>query len=137
MFKVYTILFTLIAVLSSCEERDCCAQLSDPIEVNDPYELKGVEVVDHFLEIEVSYAGGCKEHEFAIEWPDVITMVYPPDFGVTLYHDSNGDTCEALITDTLRFDINESGLGLSQQAIDDMRITVVNGSNPEQTVSNK
>lgn len=80
----------------------------------------------------VSYSGGCEEHDFMLVWPEVITMVYPPDFGVTLYHQNHTDRCEALLTDTLRTDLRETPLGsFNEETIAGMRITVVNGSNPE------
>ena len=103
----------------------------------DAFDLKAVEVVDQTLEITVSYAGGCEEHDFTIDWPNVITAIYPPDFSVTLYHDSNNDLCEAYITEVLVFDIDESGMNLSDDEINNMKITVINSSDPEEQVSNK
>lgn len=52
-------------------------------------------------------------------------------------HDSNGDNCEAYLTETLTFDLTDNSLGLSTDGIDNMRITVVNGSNPDEMVSNR
>lgn len=105
--------------------------------ISDAFDLKEVKVEDLELLITVSYAGGCKQHEFEIIWPEVITMVYPPDFGVVLMHDSNDDNCEAYLTETLVFDLEDNALGHSNQEINEMRITVVNGSDPDDTKSNR
>ena len=106
-------------------------------EESDSFDLLGVEVVDQKVNIVVRYGGGCENHEFCLIWPEVITAIYPPNFSVTLHHKSNDDPCYALITETISFDPDESNLKLSKDAIDNMRITVVNGSDESQFVSNK
>lgn len=134
------LLFSIILLLGfiSCNDDETIECQECPPNLNtDAFDLKAVEVVDHKLEVTVSYAGGCKEHEFTIDWPEVITAVYPPDFSVTLYHDSNNDLCEAYLTEVVVFDINESGLNLSDDEIRNMKITVINSSDPEEQVSNK
>ena len=103
---------------------------------NDLFFLDSVYIAGTDLWIEVSYSGGCQEHDFMVVWPEVITMVYPPDFGVTLYHNSNGDACEAFIHDTLRVDLTHTPVGEFDPAtIEQMHLTVVNGSRPEETKS--
>lgn len=95
-----------------------------------PFFLDSAYIVGTELWVEVSYSGGCKGHDFMIVWPEVITMVYPPDFGVTLYHNANGDQCEAMLSDTLKTDLRETPTGnFKPETISQMRITVVNGSN--------
>ncbi len=128
-------IFVIAAMaLLGCSTDDCC----DFSNISDPYQIDEVRISDdQKLLVDVSYAGGCEEHIFKIGWPDVITAIYPPNFSVVLYHDFNGDTCEAYITETLEFDFEDSNLGLSDDAIKDMTITVINGSNTSQQVSNK
>ena len=104
---------------------------------SDAFSLHEVTIANQVLKIKVSYSGGCAEHSFQIIWPEVITMIYPPDFGVVLMHDSNGDACEAYFTETLVFELDSNQLALSEQAINEMRITVINGSNPDESVSNR
>ncbi len=107
------------------------------IENSDPFKLLKVEVVEEQVEVTVQYAGGCKQHNFEMVWPEIMTDVFPPDFEVVLNHDSNDDMCEALITRILSFGISDSGHGFSSQEIESMRITVVNGSNEAEKVSNR
>ncbi|MEP2773650.1 MAG: hypothetical protein ABJH05_15970 [Fulvivirga sp.] len=123
-----------LIVLTGCSADDCCNLPSE----TDPYQIKDVKISeDHTLLVEVAYSGGCQEHSFEIEWPEAITAIYPPNFSVVLYHDANGDNCEAFITETLEFSFDDSNLGLSDEAIQDMTITVINASNTSQQVSNK
>lgn len=111
--------------------------LDQDIIESDAFNLINVEIEDLELLITVSYAGGCKQHEFEVIWPEAITLIYPPDFGVVLIHESNDDSCEAFLTETLVFDLKNNELGLSDQELNEMRITVINGSNPDETKSNR
>ncbi|MEM7548514.1 MAG: hypothetical protein AAF363_02495 [Bacteroidota bacterium] len=104
---------------------------------SDPFRINSVEVENQNLLVEVSYGGGCKVHDFELIWPGVITLIFPPDFGVVLTHDANEDLCEAFLTDTLVFDISDNPLGLSEEAISAMRISVINDSDNSNVVSNR
>lgn len=132
---------TLETTLSIDRNQQRFEQTSDNLDQDiiesDTFSLIDVKVEDLELLITVSYAGGCKQHEFDIIWPEVITLIYPPDFGVVLMHESNNDDCEAFFTETLVFDLKDNELGLSDQELIEMRITVINGSNPDEIKSNK
>lgn len=134
------VIFSLI----SCSENDPLpgeenkrSFIDCPIIDSDPFDILSVSISDLKINVEVRYGGGCEEHNFCVEWPEAITAIYPPDFGIILNHEDNGDTCEALITETLVIDPSESDLGLSEEAIQNMRITVINGSDNTQVVSNR
>jgi hypothetical protein len=53
----------------------------------------------------VTYGGGCKEHKFELYQKETYLRNFEP---VELYltHESNSDSCEALITKPLAFDIS-------------------------------
>ena len=104
---------------------------------SDSFRINSVEVENQNLLIEVSYSGGCEIHEFELIWPGAITAIFPPDFSVLLSHNANEDLCEAFLTDTLIFDISENPLGLSDEAISAMRISVINDSDNCNVVSNR
>ena len=104
---------------------------------SDPFQLLEVAIEDQLLKIEVSYGGGCEEHDFQVIWPEVITAGFPPDFSVVLNHQGNNDPCFAIITEVLEFDIDQSGLKLSDEAIGQMKITVINGFDHTEKISNK
>ena len=69
--------------------------------------MKRASIEGGVLEIQVSYAGGNKEHEFTLYWNGITTRSYPPQTNLYLKHDANGDMAEALITQTLKFDLAE------------------------------
>lgn len=54
---------------------------------------------------EVSYGGGCGEHQFQLYSTEGVLYSNPPGCLVYLSHDANGDYCEALITETISFSL--------------------------------
>lgn len=73
--------------------------------MSDDFTILDFERVGSLLLIEVQYGGGCAEHAFELlgsgDWyanPDIINFL--------LIHNANGDLCEALITETLVFDLS-------------------------------
>ncbi|MEQ8924937.1 MAG: hypothetical protein RLO81_03940 [Fulvivirga sp.] len=104
---------------------------------SDSFTIFAVKVENNILLIDVGYAGGCETHEFELIWPEVIITIYPYQFGVILNHNANGDLCEAFIKETLSYDLTDNPLGLNDQSIQDMKITIINGSDPDNAVSNR
>ncbi len=102
--------------------------------VNDPFFLRGARIEGDLLLIDVQYAGGCENHKFTLAWPEIIVAIYPPEFGLKLYHDSNDDMCEALISETLEFPLSENTMGMSIDDIKISKITVINQSNTDEVV---
>ena len=107
------------------------------IENSDPFDVVEAKINGEQLEIKVRYFGGYVKHDFEIVWPVIITDIDHPRFRVVLNHNSNYDLNETLITQVLHFDIRDSRLGLSSQALRNTRITIVNGSNKNQKVSTR
>ncbi len=104
---------------------------------SDNFSLYSAKIVDSTLYIGVGYSGGCKSHQFELVWPEVINAIFPPDFSVILLHDANGDQCEAFLQELIEFDLSKNELGLSTESLEVMRLTIINGSNPDETVSNR
>jgi len=107
-------------------------QLEAASDHTDPFELNSVDLDGWDLSINVSYSGGCASHEFTVIWPEVITMIYPPQFDIWIVHDSNGDMCEAYPTETLVLDLSDNPLHLDMETLHAMQLGVVNASNPEE-----
>ncbi|MTI21345.1 hypothetical protein E1176_09970 [Fulvivirga sp. RKSG066] len=125
----------LILTLAGClSDNDVVIPVESPR--SDAFVINEVNVIDQMLHVSVSYSGGCKSHDFELSWPDVITAVYPPDFSVILCHDANGDNCEAYLTEVLKFEVPDK-MGFSDEAIEQMRVTVINHSNTNNKVSNR
>lgn len=71
---------------------------------DDPFNILHAEIEEDCLKITLSYGGGCKVHEF------IMTYTKLPQFGIysgilTLSHNAHGDLCEALITDTICYNL--------------------------------
>ncbi|MFX0174459.1 MAG: hypothetical protein ACFE9L_21485 [Candidatus Hodarchaeota archaeon] len=60
----------------------------------------------NLLIIEVSYGGGCRQHFFALIGSNVFMESYPVQTNIVLSHNANDDPCEALLTETLNFDLS-------------------------------
>ncbi|WP_321287508.1 NigD-like C-terminal domain-containing protein [uncultured Sunxiuqinia sp.] len=74
---------------------------------NDPVTINEVLIEGDLLIVNLSYSGGCAEHEFNLAriHPSCGTPPLPPPT-FELKHNANGDLCEAWLTDTLAFDIS-------------------------------
>ena len=73
--------------------------------VIDPLTINWVRISDATLLINVSYSGGCQEHEIDLYTTSMVLLSNPPQKEYRLSHDANGDACEALITTELEFDL--------------------------------
>ncbi len=71
----------------------------------DPFTITGVALAGHVLEIEVSYTGGCGEHQFTLVAAPGFEESDPVQAMLQLFHNAGGDTCEAIVTETLLFDL--------------------------------
>jgi hypothetical protein len=71
----------------------------------DPVNVKDAQQIGDFIVIDVSYSGGCEEHEFQLETRGDFTSTYPPEVDVALKHNSNGDRCRGMMDKKLWFDL--------------------------------
>ena len=72
---------------------------------SDPFTMSKATIDGDVLSIQVSYAGGAKEHDFTLYWNQIVARSYPGKTTLNLKHDANGDNAEALLTETLEFDL--------------------------------
>ena len=72
---------------------------------DDPYIVNSVAVAGHRLTIEVSYAGGCRNHAFTLVISTSFGESDPVQLPAVLAHDANGDACEAWLTESHSFDL--------------------------------
>ena len=71
----------------------------------DPVNIKDAQQIGDFVVLDVSYSGGCEEHEFKLESTGRYSSTYPPEVEVTLKHNSNNDRCRGMIDKKLWFDL--------------------------------
>jgi hypothetical protein len=69
------------------------------------YSIEAVKRVNNTLKIDVSYSGGCKEHNFEIVWDGVVNLSYPGKVNLLVKHNSNGDSCEGMVHDVIEVDL--------------------------------
>lgn len=81
----------------------------------DPLTITGVSVAVNTLRIGVQYSGGCGDHVIDLYSDGTILISEPGQINLRLSHDANGDECEAVVSDTLEFDLTT--LGTEQKLI--------------------
>ena len=72
---------------------------------SDAFTMGAVTIEGDVLKIKVSYSGGMKDHDFKLYWNQIVARSFPGKTTINLKHDANGDNAEALITETLEFDL--------------------------------
>ena len=116
LFLILTIF--MLFIISSCEKQNntvntTCPDLIQNVTLNDfPMDFYGVnevEVIEEELHINVSYGGGCEDHDFKL----IMNNQTPIDGGgqqiemLYLSHNANNDVCYAQILEHhLCFDIS-------------------------------
>ena len=102
---LYTLFCTLILFVASCEKSsvNSCPNVIEDVNLNDfpmdEYGVNQIEMIENQLLINVTYGGGCENHDFKLIFHDES----PIDGGgqqiqiLSLSHDANNDVCYALI----------------------------------------
>ena len=73
---------------------------------DDPARIDRARLVGTTLELDLSYAGGCGEHAFALVTGTSFRESWPLFTVMRLAHDAAGDQCEAFIQRTIRVDLS-------------------------------
>ena len=72
----------------------------------DPYEIINIGLEVDILEINVSYSGGCEEHEFSLFGSSSFKESSPVQMEVVLSHNDNNDPCDGICAEELAFDLS-------------------------------
>jgi hypothetical protein len=129
MKTIFSICLVLL-VSFSCKSKKNAAKSTETIQKTQPMELKATlgKIPEHsdaltiesatikgnILTIEVTYGGGCQEHEFQLIGSEMIAKSMPPIRSIKLIHKANQDNCRAIVSQTLKFDIRK--LAYKQEA---------------------
>lgn len=81
------------------------AQIGDVTQESAQITVTAVKLEGNILSLDVDYSGGCEDHSFELIGSAAIMKSLPPKRAVKLVHDSNGDTCREMISETIKFDI--------------------------------
>ena len=71
-----------------------------------PVTVVSSEVVDHYVRLDLQFAGGCAEHAVAVWWTGVGAPSNPPLIPLELQHYDGGDRCEALLSESIWIDVS-------------------------------
>ena len=72
----------------------------------DEYALNSATITDDALILNVSYGGGCENHQFTLVSTGVFLESFPVQLSVSLAHNANNDPCQAWLTDDYHFDLS-------------------------------
>ena len=97
------------------------------------YRLVDLDVLDDEIRISVQYAGGCRKHDFQLVWNGKNKVGDTDIAELALLHNGNGDNCEALVTETISFDI-ESISDFKNTIEENRTLRLINASNDERMV---
>jgi hypothetical protein len=67
--------------------------------------INSVKINENSLIADISYSGGCKDHEFALVISKYFNKTYPVQVEVFISHNNNGDSCEAFLTEEIAFSL--------------------------------
>lgn len=70
-----------------------------------PMKIIYADQIGDFLEVRVSYSGGCAEHNFTLVSKGKHTATYPPEVEVAFQHDDAGDPCRSMVDEKRYFDL--------------------------------
>ena len=102
------IVFVLLIVgLSGCNGKFQDITLDDSLyqtAPRDPLTINNIQLQKDLLRFNVSYGGGCEEHEFKLIATSFMES-YPIQVNILLSHEDNDDPCDMWVTETLIFNI--------------------------------
>lgn len=84
-------------VMISAQQRD--------LVMKDNLSINVIKIENGELSGELSYAGGCENHDIQLYGFMDIMESQPPQMRVQFSHNANNDNCEALISETKKFDL--------------------------------
>jgi hypothetical protein len=85
-------------LVSRCPD-DILDIVSDPVDI-DYYSIQGDKLV-----LDVRYGGGCERHDFGVCYEAAFDDMNPPGGGLRLIHDAHDDTCKAIVSANLSFNL--------------------------------
>lgn len=112
-------IFILVVLFSSCKlfkndnssssvpELILQSGFSEPKD-NSSTEINSLAIDGNILTIDVSYSGGCQEHDFKLYFDGNYMKSLPPKANFILVHNNQNDACREFITEKLQFDISKS-----------------------------
>lgn len=79
--------------------------ICDPGAPTDGLQISTVAFMGDTLLVDVSYGGGCEEHDFGLCWDGSFAESDPVQIQAFISHDGHDDPCDALPSEQLAFDL--------------------------------
>jgi hypothetical protein len=76
-------------------------------QASDPISISNLRIQGNKMLIDVSYGGGCEDHQFQVIGSPMISKSLPPVRAIQLVHVANGDKCKMNVMKTLEVDISD------------------------------
>jgi len=92
--------------------------------IGEIFKLNSSERNGQYLNLSVSYSGGCKTHNFSVFWNGIFTYSNPLRATILITHDANYDNCESYLTEVLTLDLKQL---FGSAYSDSIEIMIVNG----------
>ncbi|MCK5536244.1 MAG: hypothetical protein KAI79_05415 [Bacteroidales bacterium] len=126
-FALYNNETNIDLVNNQSEYDDLIARRAE--DISDNFVIDTAYILGEWLNLKVSYGGGCENHTFKAYWSGVLEYSNPPQTYVLLTHQSNNDFCEAYITQDLSINLT----WLLNGNLDESGIIVIvqNGANEQ------
>lgn len=70
---------------------------------NDSFSITNAFIWEDVLTVDVTYSGGCKEHDFQLVWDGTVIKTLPPQIDLFIIHNNNQDPCKAMVSNELQF----------------------------------
>lgn len=74
---------------------------------SDSYKIKSISVKGNTMLMEITYPGGCANHQFELIGQSMIMKSLPPKRSIILIHDNGDDKCRSIVTRTIEVDIKD------------------------------
>ncbi len=71
----------------------------------DPFALNSARFEGQYLEMSVSFSGGCNEHDYSFFVSETVLLSDPPQLSMFVVHDDRDDFCDAYLTETISTDM--------------------------------
>lgn len=71
----------------------------------DRFDFVDASLAGRTLSITVSVSGGCEAHDYELVTQGALLLSIPPGANLYLIHEDNDDPCDAIIRETVSFDI--------------------------------
>lgn len=78
---------------------------ADIMDTGGAYNIDSLQINADILSVFVNYSGGCKEHSFELYSRGMYGKSLPPQLSLCLRHNNNGDACNDLVQQELKFNI--------------------------------